>query len=136
MNSAHIQVIIAGLLFGMWPLIYNRSGLSGNPGTLLFVAFMLVIIVPYVVFKKEVPSTPTIGWLIVFFASVVSAMGLFFFTDAIGRVPPQKASSLFVLMIVVQIMVPAIYEVLLKQSVSIKHAAGFICAILAAILLA
>ncbi|OGU30376.1 MAG: hypothetical protein A2057_11975 [Ignavibacteria bacterium GWA2_35_9] len=47
MESLEIKSIVAGILFGIWPLFLNRSGLTGNLGTFVFATIVLLCVFPF-----------------------------------------------------------------------------------------
>lgn len=68
-------------------------------------------------------------------ACVAGGLGLLAFNGMLSRATPQTVGSLFVLMLVVQIATPALYQVINSGEVTVSKAVGFAAAILAAFLL-
>lgn len=130
MSDIQVRAIIAGILFGAWPLIYQKGAMHWGIGQLIMSAVTLVVIVP-AVFANGVPPI-SIKWAYVVAAGIVVTIGLVVFNGGLQKVTAQEVSSYFVLMIVVQIVVPAVYHVIENGQVSGTKIAGFVLAIAAA----
>ncbi len=132
MDSLYIRAILSGIFFGAWPLLMNRSGLNGNVS-----AFVLTSIVLICVFPFAFGSMGTIfsaNWVMVIGAGILGAAGGILFNGMIVKAVPENLGSLFVLMLIVQIAVPAIYQVAVGGITAAKGI-GFILAAVAALLL-
>lgn len=135
MNELHVRALLAGLFFGMWPLFMNRSGLSGNISALAFTVGVLVIVSPFALYELRSTSTD-VTWMMVVVACVAGAFGLLAFNGMLAKASSQTVGSLFVMMLVVQIATPALYQVVNDGGFTTTKAVGFAAAILAAFLLA
>src|SRR3989338_155005 len=164
MGELQVRGMITGILFGLWPLFMNRSGLNANISAVAFSATALVVILP-VAFVSNGSSLMNIKWMVVigclftaFFiaasvaivnssstadviwkmvvAAVISgALGLLVFTSMLEKATPQNVSYLFVLMMIFQITVPAVWHIIMN-GLTVSKIIGFLAAVLAAILLA
>ena len=133
MNEAVLRMITAGVLFGMWPLIMNKSGLSGNTSTVLFTAVILVIVVPVGMYTGFTLSGSK--WWFAVIAACAGALGLLIFNTGLSKAAPEEVGKLFVILTVVQVAIPACYHVYLSGELTLKTGIGFAAAVLAAILL-
>ncbi len=137
MDSLSIKAMLAGLFFGLWPILMNRSGLGGNVSSLVFTSMVLLIVAPFAIasIMGNGTSFSSVNWAIAVASAVAGAVGLLVFNSMLAKATPQAVGTLFVLMIVVQTMVPAIYQTLITGTLSLPRAAGFLMAIGAAFLL-
>lgn len=164
MGELHLKAIVSGLLLGAWPLFMNRSGLNPYVSAVMFSAIALVVLLPaafisngsslmngrwmvailclFLVFIAVLSvavmnSNLTAGatWRMVLAAALCGAFGLLLLTGILAGTTPNTVSAFFVLVLVFQLSVPAIYHVVLN-GMSVSKLAGFIAAALAAILLA
>jgi len=130
-NGAMIlQAAIAGLFFSVWPLLMNRSGLPGMHAAFIFVLIQLLIITPLVI--SGLDSNMFNRWSVA--ASIFASIGLLIFTNGLEKISPKEVSNFFVIVLVVQVCVPAIYQVVLT-GITPQRALGFAAALIAAILL-
>lgn len=135
MNELHVRALLAGLFFGLWPLLMNKSGLSGNVSALAFTVGVLVIVSPFALYELR-GTTTSVAWMMVVGACFAGAFGLLAFNGMLAKASPQTVGSLFVMMLVVQIATPALYQVMNDGGLTTTKAVGFAAAILAAFLLA
>ncbi|MDO8669677.1 MAG: hypothetical protein Q7K65_05280 [Candidatus Buchananbacteria bacterium] len=141
MNDLQIKAVLAGILFGFWPLLMNRSGLVGNISALAFTFVAGICILPFALWSigHSFPianwTFPVANWTLVILAGLFGAFGLLLFNGVLAKVTPGRVSALFVLMIVVQIAVPALYQVIMSGGLTISKGLGFVAAIIAAFLL-
>ena len=133
MTDLQWKATLAGLCFGIWPLLMNRSGLSGNVSSLVFVIGAGMILLPFAAGNLRNGVHPV--WIPMILACLFSAVGLLSFNGMLAKATQQEVSSLFIMMIVVQTTVPAIYHVAVNGGLSLQKALGFAAAFLAAILL-
>ncbi len=133
MDALQIKALLAGLAFGIWPLLMNRSGLSGNLSSAVFTAIALTCVTPFAV--SNLSSLASTNWVMAISAGVIGALGLLSFNGMLAKATPQNVSMLFVLMIVVQTALPAVYNIVMNGGMSVSKGLGFVLAIAAAILL-
>lgn len=136
MGELQLKAVLAGALLGLWPLFMNRSGLSGNFGAVIMTALSLVVMVPVAWLNLQEGMATLAGarWLAVGTAAVVSGVGLLVFNTLIARASPTAIGGLFLLMLIVQASVPAIYAMVVGGP-TLRKAAGLVAAGLAIILL-
>jgi uncharacterized membrane protein len=134
MNKLQLGAILSGVAFGIWPLLMNRSGLSGNTSSLIFSFIVLICITPFA--AGGISAITNANWLMAILAGIVGAIGVMAFNGMLSKATPQNVGTLFVLMIVVQTVTPAVYSVVMNGGISLSKAIGFVLAAIAAILLA
>ncbi|MGE5297781.1 MAG: hypothetical protein ACM3KM_01310 [Acidobacteriaceae bacterium] len=110
----------------------NRSGLPGSVSSAVFSGVVFLFVVPFAL--KGGVATLDANWVMAIGAGVVAAVGVLQFNGMLAKAIPQNVGTLFVLMIVVQVAIPAIYQVVMT-GLTVTKAAGFLAAIVAAILL-
>lgn len=136
MSELHVRAILAGVLFGAWPLLMNKSGLSGNISSTVFAFGALAIVLPFGIYEfQHVGRGTQVGWALVTSACIMGGLGLLAFNGMLAKADPKTIGSLFVFMIVVQVATPALYQVFMDGGLTIRKTAGFVAAILAALLL-
>jgi hypothetical protein len=133
-NHPYVQAMLAGLLFGCWPLLMNRSGLSGNMASFMFVAGCLLIVTPFALATNGL-ALPSANWTTVIAACTCAGIATLVFNSALAKVTPATAGTVMLLMVLPQLVVPAVYEAILTQSVPVSRAVGLVAAIIAAVLL-
>lgn len=135
MDTLQIRALIAGLSFGIWPLVLNRSGLSGFPSVLAIVAVIFIAAFPFSIGDTLRTEWGRVNVWFVIVAGLISTVGMLSFNSMLAKAKPENVSSYIVVMTLVQIAVPAIYQMLLSKGVSFNQAAGIVLAIISAWLL-
>ncbi len=51
MGELQFKAIVAGVFFGIWPLLMNKSGLSGNVSSAVFGLGVLMIVAPFAFYE-------------------------------------------------------------------------------------
>ncbi|MDO8573086.1 MAG: hypothetical protein Q7S11_05035 [bacterium] len=136
--NPYVEVIIAGIAAGAWPLVMQRSGLIGAPVAIVYSAVSLIAafgLLWWVGGFKEFTQGTSVNWWWAIGAGVLAALALLFLSDVVGKTSPLHLSTLYVLLLIVQISIPAIFYVVINHGVSLKQGIGFILAIVAAFLL-
>ncbi len=109
MSDLQVKAIMAGLFFGFWPLFMNKSGLKGNISSAAFCMIALMTIVPFAV--GDIGALQNTRWLMLVVAGIFGGIGLLFFNGMLSKAMPEKVGSLFIIMLVAQMIPPAIYQI-------------------------
>lgn len=133
MSDLYTKAFLAGLFFGIWPLLMNRSGLNGRVSPVVFGAIVFSICSFFAIGK--IGDVSKVNWYMALGAGVVGAVGVMLFNEMLARATPQNVSSLFVVAILVQIIAPAAYQIIVSGSVSLSKVLGFVFAAVSAVLL-
>lgn len=135
MTELHVRAIIAGIFFGLWPLFMNRSGVNGNVAAVMFSFGVFLLILPFAMHSGG-SSLANAKWMMVVAAIFFGSLGLLNLNNVLERTTPQNVSSFFLLALISQMTVPAIYQVIVTGNLTPSRGIGFLAAIIAAILLA
>jgi len=103
-----MKALLAGFLFGVWPLCMNKSGLSGNTSSAVFSFFVLLFVIPFAI--RGFGDVVQTNWLITITAGGFAAAGVLCFNGMLAKANPKEVGILVVLMIIMEIVVPAIYQ--------------------------
>jgi hypothetical protein len=132
-NELDMKAVLAGLLFGLWPIFMSKSNLNGNTASAVFCVACFVGVLPFALHAGGF-SFATANWTMVLLAGVAGAGGLLLFNGMLAKAQPVDIPMLFVAMLLAQIVVPATYQMIL-QGISFQKLAGFAAAGLAVYLL-
>lgn len=135
MNSVYLRAVIAGVFFGMWPLLMKRSGLGGNLSAVAFTGIAFLILLPFAL-TEGFQSLREAALPFVVASGVCGAIGFTNFSGLITLTPRERLGSMIVIMILTQIAVPVIYEAVVTADYSLKKILGTLMAFAAAVLLA
>lgn len=125
-------MIISGILFGAWPLLMNRSGLHWVNASIVLLLVALALITPFFWISS---TTREVSWGFAIAAGCASALGIFLFNSGFSQLQPENTAPYFMLMLMVQVAVPALYHVYMNGVVSLREGVGFCTAIITALLL-
>jgi hypothetical protein len=104
----------------------NRSGLSGNLGTFVFASVVLLCVLPFA--AGSLQNLGKAHWLFAIPAGIIGAFGLLFFNNVLSKATPQNVGILIVLMIIVQTVVPAVYQAIMSGGLPFTKIAGLVLA--------
>ena len=133
MSEYLVKIIISGVLFGFWPLLIGKSGLNTGTATALFSATSFLIVTSFALMNGFTLSGGKWWWTVI--AGSMAAMGVLAFNDVMIKAKPTVIPMMFVIMLVIQVTIPATYHVAANQQFSPKTIIGFVAAIIACILL-
>ena len=88
MNELHVRAILAGVLFSFWPLLMNRSGLTGNVSSAVFTLGAFIVVSPFALYEFR-STTPSIVWAMAIGACVFGGLGLLVFNGMLSKATPQ-----------------------------------------------
>lgn len=133
MDNLQIKAMLAGLFFGIWPLLMNKSGLNGGMSSMAFSGLVFALVAPFAL--KNVGDLTQIRWMLVILAGIAGAIGVMNFNGMLAKATPNNVGSLFITMIAIQIALPAIVQIIADRKIAVYKGLGIACAILAAIFL-
>ncbi len=136
MTSPFLGMAFAGVLFGIWPLVMRESGLGGMASTAVFIAMSAAVIMPAALFTGvTLQGVMSAKWHYALVAAVLASVGLVLMNHSLANAEPQRFATLFVIMIMMQLVVPSLYQAYVAGVVTVKMAAGVAAAALAIFLL-
>ncbi len=133
--SMEFRMILAGILFGVWPIAMNRSGLSGNTATAIYGLVAVTIVVLFTAKDFNTLSVSGVNWPMIILAGCCGGFGLILFGEAMTSAPKERLAFLFVSMTVVQLATPVLFHLIVTQSLTVKQGFGLAAAFFAAVLL-
>ena len=136
--NAYILVLIAGLGAGAWPLVMQRSGLSGPMVAVVYSLCSLAAALVLLLLSsagKVASASQSPSWLPAIIAGLLAAMALLLLSTVVAKVTADKLSLLYIVMLLVQISVPILISIVVNRGVSLKQGFGLAAALLAALLL-
>lgn len=126
---------LSAILFGAWPLLMARSGLGGNVASFAM-ACMGILICGIAIAIQGGGDLSEVKWHWAACASLCSVIGVLMFNSMLATAKKEDVAVLFVLNLVIQVVIPAIYHVIVNDwKVPAIRLAGFALAIGSAILL-
>jgi drug/metabolite transporter (DMT)-like permease len=128
-----LKMMVAGVLFGAWPLLMNRSGLSGATATAVLGIIMFLLALP-VALQAGIPPAGRNWWLAIA-AGFCIGLAFLAFNSGLAKATPEIVGQLVIFMVVVQMVVPAAHQAAVNGHLTVKSALGFVAAAIAAILL-
>ena len=132
MNERALLSAVAGICFGLWPLVMNRLRLDPFVTVIIFLAGSLLFALP-VAFLGNWSGITGPQLRIAALACVISAVGTICFNRMLATTTVGEVANMFLLMLVVQVAVPA--AVLLRNGASMRQIAGLAAAAVAIVLL-
>lgn len=132
MNERTLLSAVAGVCFGVWPLVMNRARLDPFAAVIVFLVGSLLFASPAALFGQW-GSVTSAQLRVAAIACLVSAAGTISFNRMLSITTPAEAPNLLLVMLVVQVAVPA--AMVLRQGASARQLAGVAAAAIAVVLL-
>jgi len=136
-KDVHFYAIISGIFFGMWPLFMNRSGVDGFASAALFSGITFATILPFALASgqlQKIEVTPLLFFALA--AGIAAGLGVLIFNTMLAKVTPKEVGTMILLMIMVQLSVPAVYHMIQGGDYSPRKIVGVLGAFIVACLLA
>lgn len=131
--SVGIHAAISGILFGIWPLLMQRSGIVNvYVSTAIMEVFVLSTLLPFGIANFNSLEFAKMNWSYIIVASISAAFGVLVFNGGLAKSTSANVSTFFVLMMVVQVVVPALYYLYMNGGITASKLFGFGFAVLAA----
>lgn len=126
----YLQSILVGILFGIWPLFMNRSGLGPHVSMLLYcVAGCAVVALGMIVSKSPFTIGSSVQWTMFLAASAIGGIGLFLFGGIIANSAPSELTRQMAIVTVLSILTPFLYYMWNGAEVDIKKVLGFVLSV-------
>jgi drug/metabolite transporter (DMT)-like permease len=134
MNDLQIKAVLVGVTFGIWPIVISKSGLNGYVAAVLYTLVGLLVMIPFV-FGHLAGPMMTRGLIIAVIAGLIGAGGMLLYTSMLSKAPAQNVGTLLVTAFMVQLAVPAIYQIFRGGQMTVTRGVGLVAAFAAAVLL-
>lgn len=129
-----MKAVLAGIGFGIWPILLSRSNLTGNLMSTVYCAMVLTIVATFTAYRTGLSGLAQANWTFVVLGAIVGAAALLTFNDGLSETSTQTVSTFIVLTTLAQVAVPALYQVT-QVGITPSKLAGFALAGVAAYLL-
>ncbi len=129
-NSTRYLVVclISGLFLTHWPMVANRSGLSGPLSVAAFATFCaLGLLVAAIFVDKSTLYTASWGYSIG--AGLLGSVGLILLGYVVGNATPAEMSKNMIPFLLIQLLPPAAYNIYLSGQFTRDKAIGFAAAV-------
>lgn len=133
--TGYVYMVLTGICFGIWPLMMNRSGLSGTPASVIFIGTSMLFVLTVAALTRSFDFSGNVHWPIAIGASILGGIGLLSLNAGLAAISPQMVGKLIIVMILVQIAIPAVYDMYMNTGIELKTVLGIVFAVVAAALL-
>ena len=134
MSDLQIKAVLAGLAFAIWPLVISKSGFNGYVAAALYTFVGLLVILPFALGNLNGPMSTT-GLAFAVVAGLIGAGGVIALNSMLSKSTPQNIGTLLITMFMVQLAVPAVYQMIKGGQMTVARGVGLVAAFAAAILL-
>ncbi len=117
MDKLQVKAAIAGICFGLYPLLLSRSRLPGNISCAVFTLIVFICVSPFAV--GEISNLRQTRWVMLIGSGIASSIGMLAMTGFLSRTPAGSVGLLIVLMTVTQTIVTATYQVVMDKGISL-----------------
>lgn len=124
MNLLYFKAVLAGVLFGIYPLLLNRSKVSGNIMSATFCLIVCLCVLPFAV--SEIKNLRTANWGMLLGAGFMSAIAMMAMTSFLSQSKAEHVAILITLMIILQAAVTAAYQIYMNKGVTAEKLFGFV----------
>ena len=124
MSDPRVLAALAGICFGFWPMLQNRSGVDGSWATAVMAGIAIVAMIPSMA-TQGLPSTTTGGWTLLSTAGFIQAIGIFAMASLAIKVPGAELPKFLMIAYVIQACVPPAIQ-LSAGGMTPWRAAGFV----------
>lgn len=123
-----LLMVLTGIVWGTWPMLMQRSGLGGNISSAVFAGVAFLCVVPFAL-RQGVGQLAQTNWKLALVAGILGGIGLLMFNGGLAQTSANKVGTAVITMTLVQIAVPALYQVVMTGELSLKKVAGALTAI-------
>lgn len=135
MNKTVFLAFTAGACFGTWPIFMQRSGLNGYMQALVFSVTLTAVVTPFAYSGHG--DLKHAYWLAALVAAVIGTLGTVLYTSAISNAmtTQQSLATVILIQVVIQSVVPVVWEVVQTKTISTVKMTGCALAIAALVCL-
>jgi drug/metabolite transporter (DMT)-like permease len=127
--NLYLYSIIVGLFWGLYPIILNRSGLPGFASAGIFSVFVCLTVIPFAIISgqlQKITFNPGVWYALI--AGILGGAGVLVFNTMLSKAPVKNVGSMIITMIMIQITIPAIYQMIQSGDISPKKITGILTA--------
>jgi drug/metabolite transporter (DMT)-like permease len=135
-NQTVVLSVIAGIAFGLWPMLMRKGNVGGLMQSLILSSFTVITVVVLNILYP--PQALNVKPLFAIAGGIVATIGVVFYTTALSKANELKInlSTIVLLQIIMQVMVPVLFQVILDGvGISKEKLAGIFFGVLAIICL-
>jgi len=133
------MLVVAGIFYGLWPLLMKRSGFEAHTQSLIYALGGLAVITPWFVSQNDDKTFDllSVGCGIAVLAAMVNGLGTIFYTKGLRALPNQQTGAGVLITLIVIVMTNETTSMLLFGStMTLKKLLGIGSALVAFALLA
>jgi hypothetical protein len=134
MDGINLKAVAAGICFGIWPLLMNKSGLNSAEASAALSLFLLAVVSPFLLING-LPQLSAVRWELALPACLFDALGLLALNSLLSSASGTEAGRAFVIVTVVQVAIPAMYLAVLAGGLTLRSVTGLAAAVIAVYLL-
>lgn len=108
--SLLLLAIVSGLLFGGWPPLMQRSGLSPLLSAAVFAGFTFVVVAVMVLFSGDMTTVHTANWGYAVAGGLVGGVALAIFTYMVSKTTPETFGPYFTICLMSQVLFAFTYH--------------------------
>jgi len=133
MNELTVKAIVAGIFFGMWPLVMNRSHLNGSFSTLVMSGVVFLATSPFAFSNSG--NLQNANWYFAIGAGALAAIGIMSFNGMLAGAPVKDVGTLIAVSIIAQMALVAVYHAIVNHGISPMKISGLVLAAIAAVMI-
>lgn len=130
MDSLLVRSLLAGIFFGLWPIMMNRSKFTGNASAAMFAGVIFAVVILPAFFTTSRGMLLSANWKLGVLAGLFGAAGLMAFNSMLAKSTPERLGTLFLVNLVTQITTAAVFQVVATRTLTLSKGLGFASAIL------
>ena len=120
-----VKGVVSGLFFGAWPLLMNRSKMPSGVSAIVLGLVSTAIVAPFGIGDLKLSVIMASDWKYAVFAGIASGVGIVFFNGGLAATNDETVSGFFVVMIIVQVSVAAVYNIAVTGNLNASRIFGF-----------
>jgi drug/metabolite transporter (DMT)-like permease len=126
MKNLQILAAIAGICFGLWPIVANKSGVKPYGAALIISAVGFIFIIPMCMMTGGIQSIKMGNWKMLILAGVISTVGFLCINESMSKVDVKRVSELIMILLLVDAVVQGGNHLLTNGGLSLSKLAGFL----------
>lgn len=133
--QALLLLIVAGCMFGGWPLVMRSSGLNPIVAGCFLQATSFCVFLPFLRGNLDTKTLVTAGALLAIAAGTMNGVGSVIFQHLVARPEVELSRAILVLVVTQTILVTVLGRIIYDEPITFQKALGVILAVISIILL-